>query len=144
MNQGTIFSNNLFASIEEPSNTIDEKRNIMDTVYINNFFIIFAFCCIRKRNNVNNYMLKEGLNIIKERLDILNIFQKLYCEEQIIEVYKIKKNDIKMSDDCKKKLQWVNIKNCEALVCINICIKSYYFIYGLYIFNKKLLISLNE
>ena len=105
MNQGTIFSNNLFASIEEPSNTIDEKRNIMDTVYINNFFIIFAFCCIRKRNNVNNYMLKEGLNIIKERLDILNIFQKLYCEEQIFEVYKIKKNDIKMSDDCKKKLQ---------------------------------------
>ena len=105
MNKGTLFSNNLFITNEEPDKTIYEKGNMLDTIYINNFFVIFAFCCIRKRKNVNSYILEEGLNIIKERLDILNIFKKLYCEEQILEVYKIKKNEIKMSDDCKIKLK---------------------------------------
>ena len=105
MNKGTLFSNNLFITNEEPDKTIYEKGNMLDTIYINNFFVIFAFCCIRKRKNVNSYVLEEGLNIIKERLDILNIFKKLYCEEQILEVYKIKKNEIKMSDDCKIKLK---------------------------------------
>ena len=104
-NNGTIFSNNQFVSIDEQNKTIEQKRNIIDKVYINNFFVIFAFCCIRKRKNINSYILDEGLDIIKERLDILNIFKKLYCEEQILDVYRIKKNDIKMSDDCKKKLQ---------------------------------------
>ena len=104
-NNGTNFSNNQFVSIDEQHKTIEQKRNIIDKVYINNFFVIFAFCCIRKRKNINSYILDEGLDIIKERLDILNIFKKLYCEEQILDVYRIKKNDIKMSDDCKKKLQ---------------------------------------
>ena len=46
-------------------------------------FIVFAFCCIRKRKNVNNYVLEEGLGLIAQRLDILNIFKRLYYDEKI-------------------------------------------------------------
>jgi len=55
-----------------------KKSEILDEIKINKFFIIFAFCCIRKRKNVNNYVLDEGLDLISKRLDILNIFKRLY------------------------------------------------------------------
>ena len=82
-----------------------KQRNIMDNVYINPFFTIFAFCCIRKINNVNCYVLEEGLDIIKERLDVINIFKKLYYSEKIQELFKDKKKDIDMTDKCKAKLK---------------------------------------
>ena len=49
-------------------------------------------------------MLEEGNRIIKERLDVLNIFKKIYYEEQLQEQFKNTKNYINMSDACKKKL----------------------------------------
>ena len=73
---------------------------------MNNFFIIFAFCCIRKIKNVNSYVLEEGLNIIRERLDVLNIFTKLYYDEKIQESFKNKENEIEMSINCKNKFQY--------------------------------------
>ena len=91
------------------SDSIDKKNNnninIKENVDINNFFVIFAFCCIRKRKNVNSYILGEGLNIIKERLDILKIFKILYYDEKFHESLKNENIEIEMSDNCKKKLQ---------------------------------------
>ena len=105
VNNGTIFSTNQIISNEEKSKTIEEKRNIIENVYINKFFAIFAFCCIRKRKNINSYILEEGVGIIKEKLDVINIFQKLFYEEQLLDVFKNIKNEIKMSDNCKQKIQ---------------------------------------
>ena len=85
----------------------EEKGNIIENIYINNFFIIFAFCCIRKIKNVNSYLLEEGLNIIKARLDILNIFKNIYYVEQIQESYKNKNNEIEMSNNCKNKFHYL-------------------------------------
>ena len=104
VNNGTIFSNNQIISNEEKYQTIEEKRNIIENVYINKFFAIFAFCCIRKMKNVNSYILEEGVRIIKEKLDVLNIFHKLFYEEQLLEAFKNLKNEIKMSDNCKQNL----------------------------------------
>ena len=87
--------------VNKNNNNINIKKN----VDINNFFVIFAFCCIRKRKNVNSYILEEGLNIIKERLDILNIFKILYNDEKFQDSLKNKNIEIEMSDNCKKKLQ---------------------------------------
>ena len=97
----TVSSNNKMISIDDEI----KQRNIMDNVYINPFFTIFAFCCIRKINNVNCYVLEEGLDIIKERLDVINIFKKLYYSEKIQELFKDKKKDIDMTDKCKAKLK---------------------------------------
>ena len=104
-NKANALSNNQIISIDERYKSNEAQRNILDNVNINTFFVIFAFCCIRKRKNMNSFMLEEGLYIIRERLDILNIFKKMYYEEQLQEQLKIKQNEIKMSDSCKKKLQ---------------------------------------
>ena len=50
INNETIFSNNQILSAEEKNKSNEENsRNIIENIYINNFFVIFAFCCIRKR-----------------------------------------------------------------------------------------------
>ena len=109
-NNKTILSNSRILSIEEEyKKSIEDKRNIMDNIYINHFFVIFDFCCIRKIKNINCYLLEEGLEIIKERLDVLNIFKKLYYDEKIQEMLKDKQEDIDMTEIdmtelCKQKL----------------------------------------
>ena len=105
INNGTIFSSNQIITNEDRNRTIEEKRNIIKEVYINKFFVIFAFCCIKKRKNVNIYILEEGIELIKEKLDILNIFKKLFYEEQLLNDFKNTKNEIKMSDKCKQKIE---------------------------------------
>ena len=107
-NNATALSNNQILSEDINKQNIsgkNETRNIKENVYINGFFVIFAFCCIRKRNNDNCYVLEEGLDIIKERLDVLNIFKRLYFDEKIQDMYTNKSNEIEMSDKCKRKLQ---------------------------------------
>jgi len=103
-NNVNVLSNDNMISLDESNKNKENKRNIIENIYINKFFVVFAFCCIRKRKNMNSYMLEEGLGIIKERLDILNIFKKLYYEEQLQEMFKNEKNEIKMSFSCKQKL----------------------------------------
>ena len=105
----TIISNNLLVSkdnLKERQNTENEKKTeILDEIKINKFFIIFAFCCIRKRKNINNYVLDEGLDLIAKRLDILNIFKRLYYDEKIQKNYMNETEEFAMSDVCKKKLE---------------------------------------
>ena len=106
--KNTILSNNLMMQ----SDNIKEKKrkeigitnDIIDEIKINKFFIVFAFCCIRKRKNVNNFVLDEGLNIISKRLDVLNIFKRLYFDEKSQESNLKEKEEIEMSDTCKEKL----------------------------------------
>ena len=48
-------------------------------------------------------MLDEGLNIISKRLDVLNIFKRLYFDEKSQESNLKEKEEIEMSDTCKEK-----------------------------------------
>ena len=105
----TILSTNLMDSkkdLEESKNVEKEIKNeILDEIKINKFFIIFAFCCVRKRKNVNNYVLDEGLDLISKRLDILNIFKRLYYDEKVQNEYMKETDEIEMSVKCKDKLE---------------------------------------
>ena len=105
----TIMSSNLIDSkkdLKESQNVENEKKSeILDEIKINKFFIIFAFCCIRKRKNVNNYVLDEGLDLISKRLDILNIFKRLYYDEKVQNDYMKGNDEIEMSVKCKDKLE---------------------------------------
>ena len=104
----TIISNNMMVpkeNSEERQNTENAKKNqILDEIKINKFFIVFAFCCIRKRKNVNNYVLEEGLGLIAKRLDILNIFKRLYYDERIQKNYINETEELAMTDICKDKI----------------------------------------
>ena len=66
------------------------------------------FFFTRNRKNIQNILLDEGMNIISEKMDIFNMFKKIYKDEELQE--KIKNTNIEMSDECKLKLQSLNNK----------------------------------
>ena len=45
------------------------------------------------------------MKVITEKLDIMNLFKKLYIDEIIQEKVKIKDVKIEMSEECKENLQ---------------------------------------
>ena len=79
------------------------RSTIINKIVISKFSIFLCLPCIRKRKNLNNYLLDEALKIIVEKLDILNIFRKLYRDEKIQEQFKVE-NIIDMSDECKQNI----------------------------------------
>ena len=73
--------------------------------------VYLCFCCARKRNNMQNILLNEGMHIINEHLDIFNLFEQLYRHGKNKEKLKRRENDIiEMSDICKVKLKSLNNK----------------------------------
>ena len=70
---------------------------------INRFYFFLCSICIRKRKNINNFLLDEGIKIILEKLDIMNIFRAMFKDEKVLEK---NKNDyfIEMTEECKKKI----------------------------------------
>ena len=85
------------------------KGSIIKKIKITRACIYLCFCCARKRNIIQNVLLNEGMCIITDKLNIFNIFDKLYRDEKIHE--KLRKHEaIEMSDKCKARLQNINNK----------------------------------
>ena len=104
--QEYISAFNFNANNEQEENYKNE-RTIVNKIKMTRACIYLCFCFTRKRKNVQNVLLDEGMNIISKKLDIFNIFDKLYRDEKIHEKYK--KNElIEMSDESKTKLQYLN------------------------------------
>ena len=94
----------------------DGKNNapkIIDKIKMNRACIYCCFLCVRRRKNVENILLDEGINIICERLDVINIFHKIYRIENMEHIQKkVGGNYIysPMSNECKTKLFCLNNK----------------------------------
>ena len=59
----------------------DQERNrkkIIDNIKLN---LISNFCCFHSRKNKNIFLLKRGMDIFIEKMDILNIFKKSLINE---------------------------------------------------------------
>ena len=85
------------------------KEDIISKIKIQRASIYCCFLFTRKRKTVENVLLDESMKFIKEKLDIFNIFDKIYKSEKFQE--KIIKQDIfEMSAECKKKLLSINNK----------------------------------
>jgi hypothetical protein len=82
----------------------DENRGILKKIQINRCLTYLCFLCARKRNNIQNILLDEGMKIIIEKLDIMNLFKKIYRDEKLQEKLDDKEEYIEMSDECKNKL----------------------------------------
>ena len=75
-------------------------------------------CCyyfLSKKKNMDVNLLDEGMKVITERLDIMNMFVKLYQDEKVQEKILSNFEGIRMSDDCiyninnhKKRKESVN------------------------------------
>ena len=66
--------------------------------------LLLLLLCVRKRKNLQNVLLDEGMKVITEKLDIMNFFKKLYRDEKLQEKDIILHDSIEMSDECKEKL----------------------------------------
>ena len=97
------------SNINLKDNNNQNKENIISKIKIKRSSIYFGFLFVRKRKTVENILLDEGMNVIKEKLDIFNIFDKIYRSEKIQEKL-IKEEIFEMSEECKKKLLSINDK----------------------------------
>ena len=91
------------ASEERIVNKENKNRSIIDKIKMNCCCIYFWFCFARKKKNVQNILLDEGMDIIIENLDIMNIFRKIYNINKIEQSLKVNEI-INMSNKCKQKL----------------------------------------
>ena len=104
-----LYINNVFNNEENKQ----QEKEIIRKIKVTRAYIYLCFCFIRKRKIIQNYLLDEGMNIISEKMDIFNIFEKMYKDEEIMEKIVCNKT-IEMSDECKIKLQSINHKFYES------------------------------
>ena len=112
------------------------KRIIINKIKINRCSIYLCFCLTRKRKIMQNILLDEGMNIISEKIDIFNIFEKMY---KFDEIKVINKKIIEMSDESKIKIKSILILfefNSHSIILLFI---SFSFI-SLYLYFFKYII----
>ena len=91
--------------VEKETERGGENRRIIDRIKMKCCCVYFWFCFARKKKNIQNILLDEGMRVIVEKLDIINIFKKIYSTEFIEKSLKIKGNVFEMSDTCKQKMK---------------------------------------
>ena len=84
------------------------QEKIIDKIKLNKICIYLCFCCVRKRRNIQNILLDEGMKIITENLDIMNLFRNLHRFEKMKDKDNTKDDIIEMSEECKINLRYIN------------------------------------
>ena len=114
MNDFNLNSNNNF----KKANTLNIiklkiRKNVINKIEVKKVQAFLCFLCIRKRKKVENLLLDEGIKLISNKLDITNIFKKIYICEKIKEHFDKDGSleIIDMPEDWKRKIQEYNEKN---------------------------------
>ena len=76
-----------------------------DKIRLNRACVYFLFCFVRKRKIISNVFLDEGMDLISKRLDIFNIFKKMYILEHSNDF--ILNKTIPMSIQSKNRLKFI-------------------------------------
>jgi len=93
-----------YMNCKEENEDGSSKRKLISEIRINRTCLYICFFYVRKRKNLQNILLNEGMKLIIEKLDLLNLFRTIYRDEKIH--LKIKNEDlINMSKMCKKNLE---------------------------------------
>ena len=97
--------NEIVSSVEKSTEkSQNEKRKIIDRIKMKCCCVYFWFCFARKKKNIENTLMDEGMKIIGEKLDIINIFKKIHSVELMEQTLKYSGNLIEMSEACKRKI----------------------------------------
>jgi hypothetical protein len=89
---------------------IKGKRRIIRKIKINRGCIYFCFFYVRKRKNLQNVLIDEGMKLIVQKLDLLNLFRTIFRDEKIF-INFANQEIIKMSDNFKNKIEQI----CNSL-----------------------------
>ena len=87
----------------------ENNKSFINHVDMNNFCVHFGFCCMRKKKNLQNILMDEAMDLITEKLDIINIFRTMCLNEEIQFKYEFNIDIIQMSEDCVNALKNINI-----------------------------------
>ena len=61
----------------------EEILNIENNINCKYLLFSLCNCCTKKRRNIYNIFINKSMNIISEKLDIVNIFRNMYLIENI-------------------------------------------------------------
>ena len=64
----------------------------------------YCLCCTNKKTKVQKYLFEEGKKVLAEKLDIINIFNKLLTVERMQTNFNIEGKYIEMSEECKQNI----------------------------------------
>ena len=103
-NKYTIDSEMISSGNKSTERSRNEKRKIIDRIKMKCCCVYFWFCFSRKKKNIENALMDEGMKIIEEKLDIINIFKKMHSAEIIEKTLKYSGHLVEMSDECKRKI----------------------------------------
>jgi len=112
--KNNLKSNSLIVENREKHLQKNEKKDLakvenngseINYIHFNKFLLYFGFCFIKKIKNVNNFLLNEGMSIIKEKLDIFNLLRNTILNESIHKKLNCEFEEILISDECYKNLK---------------------------------------
>ena len=103
-NKKTVFEN---SKVDSSYN----EKNLVKKVRMNRACIYLWFCFVRRRRITENVLLNEGMDLISKRLDIFNIFEKIYKAEQRNEP--LTNKVFSMSNECKTALEIMELETSQ-------------------------------
>ena len=83
----------------------NENLYIINGIKFRKIFSYFCLICCKKRKNFHNILLKEGIKLFMDKMDIISIFKKIIQDDKY---YTNKDIIIEMSDECKKELKYID------------------------------------
>ena len=103
---------NMNKNNDESKNNKTDRGNaqnwIIENINLSDIFIsVFYRCCKKNRRNVYKILINESMNVVTEKLDILNIFRNISSIEYINYDNYVRNNKldtIKMTEECSKEL----------------------------------------
>ena len=99
--------------LNDKNKELEGKRNKISKISFTWVDLYVCILCTRKRKNVKNILIDEGMELFSEKLDVINIFNQLIRVEKFEHVINELK-PIEMSDECKLRLE--KIKYSKTLV----------------------------
>ena len=84
---------------------MEEKRNKISKITFTSVDLYLCFLCTRKRKNIKNILMDEGMDMFSQKLDVINIFRQLMKIEKNETLNNNELKPIDMSDECKLRLQ---------------------------------------
>ena len=100
-----VSNNNLDSDAKNPGSE-RKKRKKIDKIILPKVDIYLCFLCTRKRKNLQNVLLDEGMRMVSQNLDIINIFMNQMKFDSFMEQFGHNKNNqIALSDECKKGIE---------------------------------------
>ena len=100
---------NMNKNNDESKNNKTDRRNaknwIIENINLSDIFIsVFYRCCKKNRRNVYKILINESMNVVTEKLDILNIFRNISSIEYINYDRNNNLDTIKMTEESSQDL----------------------------------------